>query len=148
MPPKKGGKNKKGGKKKNGTDAAEQRTLTLKDDMQDYAKVMKLLGDRNIIVVLPDSSEVRAHIPGRFRKKKIWVLLGDIILVSRRDFQDNILDVVHKYQSDEIRKIHKDGEIPDFFLDALATNDGDSAGTGNIGIDFDDEVCGFDFEDI
>ena len=72
-------------------------------------------------VVLPDNSEILALIPGKFRKR-CWMGVGDIVLVSRRDFQDGKVDIVHKYMPNEIQKLYKDGEIPDFFIDTNITN--------------------------
>jgi len=149
--PKKGGKKK--GKKK-GSQTTEKRALTIAGDMQEYAKIMKLLGDRRITVVLPDSSEMLALIPGRFRKR-CWMKVGDVIVVSRREFQNNRVDVVYKYKPDEIRKLCKQGEIPSFFMDSGATQgEGGEDGGFTIGnYDSDDELPikkmeEFDFENI
>lgn len=115
-------KNKKGGKKKKkaaGSGSLAKRQLELAEDMQEYAKILKCMGDRKLNVVLTDSSQMVASIPGRFRKR-VWMAAGDIIIASRRDFQDSKLDVIYKYTKDEVRKLHKQGLIPDFFLDENA----------------------------
>ncbi len=150
MPKKKGGK-KKG--KKSGV-AAEKRQLTLRGEMQEYAKIMKTLGDRRMTVVLPDGSEILALIPGRFRKR-CWMNDGDVVLVSRREFQDAKVDIVHKYHSDELRNLFKQGEIPAFFLDATATrNEDDDLGITIGNYDNEEEVAedkkdeAFDFDNI
>lgn len=144
--PKKGGKKK--GKKSSGD--SEKRPLTLAGDMEDYAKVMKCLGDRRLTVILPDSSEMLALIPGRFRKR-VWMGPGDIVLVSRREFQDGKLDIVHKYHSDEVRKLHKKGAIPGFFMEVEATQDIDD-GCGIVIGNVDEENSGsedeLDFENL
>ena len=150
MPKKKGGKKK--GKK--GANTTEKRPITLKGEMEEYAKIMKTLGDRRMTVVLSDSSEILALIPGRFRKR-CWMNVGDVVLVSRRDFQDAKVDIVHKYHSDELPKLFKQGEIPAFFLDAAATCDEDDGLGITIG-NYDDEEEEaedkkeetFDFDDI
>lgn len=117
---------KKGGKKKNGKDSEsnEKRQITIKGEMEEYGKIMKNLGDRRLIVILPDSSEILARIPGRFRKR-CWISIGDIVLINRRDFQEDKVDIIHKYNNDETTKLLKKGEIPAFFLDAEATRDED-----------------------
>lgn len=132
--PKKGGK--KNGK---GSQITEKRPITLRGEMEEYAKIMKSLGDRRMTVVLPDSSEILALIPGRFRKR-CWINVGDIVLISRREFQDTKVDIVHKYNSDELRKLFKKGEIPAFFLEAEATHDeNDDCGITIENIDEEDE---------
>ena len=125
-PKKKGGKKKSKGNKEGVT---HSRTLELKDELQEYAKILKLQGDRRIIVMLPDSSEVLAIIPGRFRKR-VWMGPGDVIVVSHREFQDGKMDVIYKYHTEEIRSLHKMGEIPDFFTENI----------GEEGVDDEDDI--------
>lgn len=119
---------KTGGKKKNSknkpTDVIK-RTLELATDMQQYAKVIKSLGDRKVTLSLTDGTEILGIIPGRFRKR-VWITSGDIVIVSRRDFQDNKVDIVYKYNNDEIKALYKKNEIPSTFVDTMAVYDNDS----------------------
>ena len=110
--PKKGGK--KNAKTK-GTDI-EKRAVEYAGDMQEYAKILKSLGDRKVNLLLNDNTEIMGLIPGRFRKR-VWMTTGDIVIISRREFQDTKVDILHKYNNDEVRILHKKGEIPDFFID-------------------------------
>lgn len=98
----------------------DKRELLFPDDTQEYAKIIKLLGDRRITVILDDQTEVLALIPGKFRKR-CWMKIGDIIIVSKREFQESKYDVCYKYNEDEVRILAKNKEIPEFFLDN-ATN--------------------------
>lgn len=118
MPKKRGKKNAKSRADGN----TEKRPLILAGDMEEYAKVIKCLGDRRLIIVLPDSTEMIALIPGRFRKR-VWMVPSDIVLVQRRDFQEGRVDIIHKYKSDEVSKLHKQGATPDFFMEAEAKQD-------------------------
>ena len=117
----KNGKKKKNAKNKS-TLPETKKVIVYKEDMQEYAKMTKMLGDRRIMVMLPDKTELLAKIPGRFRKR-CWIKTGDIILISRRQFQDDKLDVIHKYNDDESKKLAKELEIPDFFLDTKTNED-------------------------
>lgn len=113
----------KGGKKKgkrNTGQTIEKRTLIYKDNMEEYSQVSKMLGDRRIMVMLPDKSELLAIIPRRFRKR-CWIKLGDVLLISRREYQQSKLDVIYKYTDMEARKLAKEYEIPEFFLDSLVS---------------------------
>ena len=65
--------------------------------------------------MLPDKSEVMAIIPGRFRKR-CWMKPGDVVIISRRSFQDTKFDVIYKYNEDEVRNLISYYEIPDFFI--------------------------------
>lgn len=89
--------------------------LLLKSDMEEYAKITKLCGDCRCMIVTPDNTETMAHIPGKFRKK-VWFTTGNIVLISRRDYQQNVVDVLHKYSPSEVIELHKIKEIPDTFL--------------------------------
>lgn len=119
MPKKKGNKRKN---KKKGNNNDVKRPLILAGDLEEYGKIIKLLGDRRVRLLLTDNSEILGHIPGRFRKK-VWMKLNDIVLVSRRDFQTNKTDILHKYTESECRKLYKQTEIPESFL--YDENDGD-----------------------
>jgi len=118
--PKKGGKKKN---KKNSGPVGTKRVLIYKGDMEEYAQMTKMLGDRRIIVMLPDKTETMAIIPGRFRKR-CWIKVGDVLILSRRDFQDAKLDVIYKYNDEETRRLAKENEIPEFFLDASMPDGG------------------------
>ena len=52
------------------------------------------------------------HIRGKMRKK-VWITAGDIVLVAKRDFQDEKVDIVHKYTADEARNLKQYGELPE-----------------------------------
>ena len=121
-----------------------KRAVEFKDDMQEYVVMTKMLGDRRIMVRLPDTSEKLAIIPGRFRKR-CWMKAGDVLLASYREFQENRLDIVHKYTPEEARQLVNYKEIPPFFLDTTTAGSAKEAETGGIAFEYDD---GFSFEDI
>lgn len=120
MPKKKGGK--KG--KKSGGESSVKRPLQFAEDMEEYAKIIKCLGDRRVIIILTDSTEIMGLIPGRFRKR-VWMSVGDIVLISKREFEKDKVDIIHKYNQEEVRKLHKNHEIPEFFLDTEAKQNED-----------------------
>ena len=126
MPKKK--KSSKNAKNKKGGSSPTKRQLLYKDDLQEYVIMTKMLGDRRIMVTLPDTSETMAVIPGRFRKR-VWMKPGDVLLASYREFQENKLDIIYKYSPDEIRKLVQQSEIPPFFQDmAMAEAEEDAGG--------------------
>jgi translation initiation factor 1A len=121
-------KNSKNSKNKKGGSSPTKRALVYKEDLQEYVLMTKMLGDRRIMVTLPDTSETMAVIPGRFRKR-VWMKPGDVLLASYRDFQENKLDIVYKYNTDEIRKLVNQAEIPPFFQDmAMAEAENNDSG--------------------
>jgi translation initiation factor 1A len=46
-------------------------------------------------------------------QKKVWINVGDIILISLRDYQDEKADVIYKYNPDEARALKAKGELPE-----------------------------------
>merc|ERR1712178_279471 len=59
-----------------------------------------------------DGKERLCNIRGKMRKK-VWIGVGDIVLLGLRDFQDEKADVIQKYNPDEARRLKAQGHIPD-----------------------------------
>lgn len=133
----KGGKTFKKGKSKNEGEV-NKRELAFKEEDQDYAKVTKLLGGCNVQVQDGKGDIIVAHIRGKFRKK-VWIKVGDLVLISLRDFQDGKADVIHLFTPDEARMLKNYGELSD--------DVGKAVGTTEFNID-DDTPIDFEIDDI
>merc|ERR1719461_613168 len=73
-----------------------------------------------------DGKERLCNIRGKMRKK-VWIGVGDIVLLGLRDFQDEKADVIQKYKPDEARRLKAQGHIPDNIqLDADVGNQKDT----------------------
>ena len=108
MPKNKG----KGGKKfRKGKHAVGvKKPLIFKEDGQEYAKILKILGNCRVHTLCMDGKERIAHIRGAMRKR-VWISKDDTVLVGLRDFQDEKADVIHKYTTSEVTRLEKLGEI-------------------------------------
>mmetsp|Transcript_32526 Transcript_32526/g.54569 ORF Transcript_32526/g.54569 Transcript_32526/m.54569 type:complete len:140 (+) Transcript_32526:123-542(+) len=130
----KGGKNRRRGKNEN----EEKRELVFKEHGQEYAQVLRMLGNGRLEAQCVDGTKRLCHIRGKMRKK-VWVNTGDIILVGLREYQDEKADVIQKYMADEARSLKAYGELPESIRvnenDTFAEEDGEN-----------DEY--FDFDDI
>ncbi|GAA5838038.1 hypothetical protein JCM11251_006831 [Rhodosporidiobolus azoricus] len=136
----KGGKNRRRGKNENDGD---KRELVFKEEGQEYAQVLKMLGNGRVEAMCFDGEKRLAHIRGKMRKK-VWINQGDIILLSLREFQDDKADVIQKYSADEARKLKQYGELPETAkINEDATG---HEGGGDDGIEF-DEVSGDEDDD-
>lgn len=102
---------KKKGKRQNANKDVIKRELVFKEDGQEYAQAVRMLGNGRLEALCYDGKTRLAIIRGKMRKR-IWVNTGDIILVGLRDFQDDKCDVINKYTSDEARNLKAYGEIP------------------------------------
>nr|WCZ58779.1 eukaryotic translation initiation factor 1A [Seculamonas ecuadoriensis] len=133
----KGGKNRKRGK--NESDVVK-RELIIKEEGQEYAQVLRMLGNGRLEAQCFDGSKRLCHIRGKLRKK-VWIAVGDIVLIGLRDFQDSKADVILKYTPDEARSLKAMGELPD----SAKINEVDLGGFES-GSDSEDEA--FDFDEV
>jgi len=122
----KGGKNRRRGKNEN---ESEKRELVFKEHGQEYAQVLKLLGNGRLEAQCFDGIKRLCHIRGKLRKK-VWINQGDIILIGLRDYQDSKADVIQKYNPDEARNLKAYKELPETakINDAQIDDDGDLDG--------------------
>jgi len=54
----------------------------------EYAQVLKMLGNGRVQATCFDGRNRLCHIRGKLRKK-VWINVGDIILIGLRDYQDD-----------------------------------------------------------
>ncbi len=99
-----GGKKFRSGKKS--TDGTARRQLELKEKDQEYARVEKMLGNRRLLAITNDDRQILCHIPGKF-KSRVWINVGDVILITIRQYQDDRSDVIYKYDQHEIKQLSR-----------------------------------------
>jgi translation initiation factor 1A len=131
MVKKTGGGNKHKKKKNNPSNTEVERELIFKVENQEYAQVTKLLGNCRLEVQCFDAKTRLANIRGSMRKK-VWIKMNDIVLVSLREYEDNKCDVIYKYESKEVNRLKALDEIPKTVKLSDETDDKDE----DIGIDF------------
>lgn len=111
MPKNKGKGGKTHRKAKSATGGLFRRELLMKEDGQEYAVVTKILGNGHVECSCHDNIVRLGTIRGKMRNR-VWITLGDTVLCGLRDFQDTKVDIIHKYNSDEIRQLQNLSEIP------------------------------------
>mmetsp|Transcript_24332 Transcript_24332/g.36917 ORF Transcript_24332/g.36917 Transcript_24332/m.36917 type:complete len:142 (+) Transcript_24332:111-536(+) len=139
-------KNKLGGnkaKRSKADNAKVKKELEFKDVGQEYGSVLRMLGNGRCEVQCCDGTKRLCHIRGKMRKK-VWVNLGDIVLVSLRDFQDEKGDIITKYTADEARQLKQYGELPDNVK--INETDLQDEGSDSDAVDFVNEID--DVDDI
>ena len=113
----KGGKKKRRGKNINLSDRAID--FATKDQV--YGETIKILGNGRFIIKCYnnkpngefESYELICSVRGKMRRR-IYINLNDIVIVSLRDFQANRGDIVHKYTYEEINTLYKNKLIPSY----------------------------------
>ena len=98
-------------KKKNNPSVEIERELIFKVESQEYGQVLRLLGNCRLEIQCFDGKTRLGNIRGSMRKK-VWIKVNDVILVSLRDFEDGKCDVIHKYESKEVNSLKMLDEIP------------------------------------
>jgi translation initiation factor 1A len=129
----KGGKNRRRGK----ADGDMKRELTFKEDGQEYAQVTRMLGNGRLEAFCFDGVNRLCHIRGKLRKR-VWIGVGDIILLGLREFQDQKADIILKYDGDEARSLKTYGELPDTVQINAGTEMLEGEEFGDDNFDFDE----------
>ena len=129
----KGGKNYK--KAKGGGDDGP--AFVERQDDQIYGRVIKNLGNCNMIVYCNDNKRRFCHIRGAIRKR-MWMNAGDIVLVSVRDFEKVEVgemergDIITKYDGKHYGKLKKLGDFNQRLLCELEKVNFDSDQVSNL----------------
>lgn len=133
MPNMKGGKNYK--KAKGGGDDGPAFVERQVDQM--YGRVIKNLGNCNMIVYCGDNKRRFCHIRGAIRKR-LWMNPGDVVLVSVRDFEKVDAgemergDIITKYDTRYYGKLKKMADFNQRLLCELEKVNFDSDQVGNM----------------
>lgn len=88
-------------------------------EYEEYAYVLKLLGNCRVKVLCNNGTEAIGVIRGSLRKfnKRVLIENGDLVVISKRDYQDNKVDIVHKFNSDQCQNLIKTNEISKIIVD-------------------------------
>lgn len=90
------------------------RPFFTKTEEQEYATVVRMLGDCRVECKCFDDKTRLGIIRNKLRKGKAnRIKVDDIVLVSKRDFQDDKADIIHVYTMEDVIKLRRMGEIPD-----------------------------------
>ena len=93
---------------------------TIDREHEEYAFVIKLLGNCRVLVLCDNGNEAIGVIRGSMRRfnKRVLIETGDIIAVSMREFQNNKVDIVHKYNAEQCKILINTKEISDTLANA------------------------------
>lgn len=138
MPNKTGGKNYK--KSKHGGAEAAVTYIDKQDDQQ-YGRVIRVLGNGNMLVYCNDNEQRICHIRGAIRKR-VWINLGDVVLISLRELGDEARgDILAKIDPKAYSKVKKEAGVNPVLFNNL--EGGGSGGAAAAAAEDDD---GIEFE--
>jgi len=69
-----------------------------------------MLGANRMIVQCMDGVKRMARIPGKMRKR-VWINVGDVVIVVPWEFQDEKADVVWKYTRPQVAWLERKGYL-------------------------------------
>lgn len=92
----------KGAKKQKNHNSNDDDKIIFKDgDDQDYGKVEKLLGNCRVQLICNDKEKRLGIIRGSMRKK-VWINLNSVVLYSKRQYEDDKVDIIHVYKNESL----------------------------------------------
>ena len=100
-------------KKKKNFNVNKNNNYEIDYDIEEYAVVKKLLGNCRVSLITNSGDDVIGVIRGTLRKfnKRVLIEKGDIVIVSKRDFQANKVDIVHKVSLEICNKLLDSDQI-------------------------------------
>jgi initiation factor 1A len=122
-------------KKKKKFNTNKNENYEINFDYEEYGLVKKLLGNCRVDLITNSGDEVIGVIRGNMRKynKRVLIEKGDIVVVSKREFQSNKVDIVHKFSLDKYPDILNSDNISNTLKNEYynssytsATNDNDT----------------------
>ena len=107
--------------------ANRNRTIQEPEDGQDYGVVQDMLGNARVRTLCSDGVIRMGRIRGSMRKYagKVIIEKGDLIIVSMRDFEDDKVDIIHKYTNEETSKMLRNGMLPNAIVKEINKTDVD-----------------------
>ena len=85
-----------------------------RDEGEIFGIIIQMLGFDRVRIRCEDGNIRIGRIPGRF-KKRVWMRVGDTVLLTPWDFQsDEKCDVVYRYRGNELDWLQKRGILKMF----------------------------------
>ena len=138
----------KGGKKYKSVKHINEKSVLHEIDTehgQSVGRVIRLLGNKNVLLYCNDTRERIGHIRGGLSKKKAMIEIGDIVLYSNRGdtigskTSDNKADILEKFSHETHRELRSmEGINPRIFLQ-LERADTITNNIQDDGVDFEND---------
>jgi translation initiation factor 1A len=90
-------------KKKKNFNTSKNANYDINFECEEYGLVKKLLGNCRVNLICNSGDEVMGIIRGNMRKfnKRVLIDKGDIVVISKREYQAGKVDIVHKISADK-----------------------------------------------
>ena len=120
-------------KKKKNFNSNKNENYEINFEYEEYGLVKKLLGNCRVNLITNSGDEVVGVIRGNMRKynKRVLIEKGDIVVVSKREFQSDKVDIVHKLSLDRYPDILNGNNISNTLKNEYYNNSYNSAANDN-----------------
>ncbi len=89
----------------------KKRDLVTKTDDPEYTQAVRLLGCRQVRCQMPNGALVTGRVRGRLGSQ-YTINVGDVLLVSTRDFEVDKVDIIGRYHPQEVKELQRQGLLP------------------------------------
>lgn len=85
---------------------------------EEYAYVIKMLGNCRVELVSNTGTKSIGIIRGSMRKfnKRILIERGDIVVISKRDYQQDKVDIINKLNHEQTQSLINEKKITDYLI--------------------------------
>ena len=101
-------------KKKSRGKKREKVEILYPDEGQEFGYVKDMLGNGRVKIMCEDGITRIGRIRGSMRqyKNKVIIKAMDLILISKRDYEDDKVDIIHKYSPEDSSLLYTENELP------------------------------------
>jgi len=111
-------------KKKKNFNSSNNSKYDINLEYEEYGLVKKLLGNCRVNLITNSGENVIGIIRGNMRKfnKRVLIDKGDFVIVSKREYQNNKVDIVHKVPQEEYSTILASDQISNILKNEYYNN--------------------------
>ncbi len=93
---------------------AQLKEMVLPQEGEMYSQVIKLVGSDHLMVKAADGKVRLGRIRGKIRRR-VWIRLGDIVLLVPWDFALDRCDIIWRYTISQVEWLRANGKLPPDF---------------------------------
>lgn len=116
------------------------------EEEYEYGFVNQMMGNGRCVIYCEDGKERLGRIRGSMRKYRAKVIIStnDLIALTRREYEEDKVDIIHKFTFEEASHLLNKHKLPEMITKRMEKEQILNAG-GNVGNDLDHII--FDHED-
>ena len=132
-------KSKHNGKKHGQPTSSIDKELFVKDEGTCYGYIDKCFGNGRFDIICDDSKHRIGILRGNMRNR-VWIAMGDMVLCCIRDFENSKVDIVHRYESEDVTRLKKQNSMPQQLYDLYTSDTSEQRAEDDVAFIDDDET--------